>query len=266
MDKDLFKVYRLFLKDSIRKVVDFSQTDQNRGIKPPPLEKPFAEDAVRVDLPRNVQFGKIGQIDLAAAIGNRESRRAYRRSPLSLDEMSFLLWATQGVKEKLDPGHALRTVPSAGCRHALETYLVILNVSGMEQGVYRYLPLEHQLLLEFTEKNLERKIVRAALDQPYPGEAAVTFVWTAVPIGWNGATDSPPTRSLLLTPVMSARISILPVKPSAQEPVRSAPTTRVEWTSCSGWTAKKNLRSIWLPWAGEIDPMMKTKGHCIEFF
>ncbi|OPY11407.1 MAG: Nitroreductase family protein [Syntrophus sp. PtaU1.Bin005] len=181
MDKDLFKVYRLFLKDSIRKVVDFSQTDQNRGIKPPPLEKPFAEDAVRVDLPRNVQFGKIGQIDLAAAIGNRESRRAYRRSPLSLDEMSFLLWATQGVKEKLDPGHALRTVPSAGCRHALETYLVILNVSGMEQGVYRYLPLEHQLLLEFTEKNLERKIVRAALDQPYPGEAAVTFVWTAVP-------------------------------------------------------------------------------------
>jgi len=181
MDKDLFKVYRLFLKDRIRKVVDFSQTDQNRGIKPPPLEKPFAEDAVRGDLPRNVQFGKIGQIDLAAAIGNRESRRAYRRSPLSLDEMSFLLWATQGVKEKLDPGHALRTVPSAGCRHALETYLVILNVSGMEQGVYRYLPLEHQLLLEFTEKNLERKIVRAALDQPYPGEAAVTFVWTAVP-------------------------------------------------------------------------------------
>ncbi|MDY0187389.1 MAG: SagB/ThcOx family dehydrogenase [Syntrophus sp. (in: bacteria)] len=181
MDKDLFKAYRLFLKDSIRKVVDFSQTDQNRGIKPPPVEKPFAEDAVRVDLPRNVQFGKIGHIDLAAAIGNRQSRRTYRRVPLSLDEMSFLLWATQGIKEKLDPGHALRTVPSAGCRHALETYLVILNVSEMEQGVYRYLPLEHQLLLEFTEKNLERKIVRAALDQPYPGEAAVTFVWTAVP-------------------------------------------------------------------------------------
>ncbi|WP_093884190.1 SagB/ThcOx family dehydrogenase [Syntrophus gentianae] len=181
MDKELLKAYRLFLKDSIRKVVDFSLTDQNRGITPPPIEKPYSGEALRIDLPRRERLREIGRIDLAAAIGQRESRRTYVRKPLSLEELSFLLWATQGIKEKLDPGHALRTVPSAGCRHALETYLVILNVSGMEQGIYRYLPLEHQLIFEFTEENLERKIVRAALDQPYPGEAAVTFIWTAIP-------------------------------------------------------------------------------------
>jgi len=181
MDKELFKAYRLFLKDSIRKVVDFSQTDQNRGIAPPPIEKPYSKEAVRIDLPRDEPLKGLGHIDLKTAIGKRESRRNYRRTPLSLEELAFLLWATQGIKEKLDAGHALRTVPSAGCRHALETYLCVLNVSGLERGIYRYLPLEHQLLFEFAEENLERKSVRAALDQPYPGDAAVTFIWTAIP-------------------------------------------------------------------------------------
>jgi len=181
MDKDLTKKYRLFLKDSLRKVVNFSQTDQNRGVAPPPIEKPYAQEAKRIDLPKYDQFKDIGKIELETAIRNRESRRAYSDQPLSLEELSFLLWATQGIKQKLDPGHALRTVPSAGCRHALETYLCVLNIEGLNQGIYRYLPLEHQLLFEFTEENLERKIVQAILGQRYPGEAAVTFIWTTIP-------------------------------------------------------------------------------------
>lgn len=170
--------YRSFLKDDIRKRVDFSKTDQNRGVAPPPIEKPSPPDAVRVDLP---PFGETGKMDLLSAIGNRESRRSYNRLPLSLTELSFLLWATQGVRGKIDPGHALRTVPSAGCRHALETYLCVLNVQGLGQGVYRYLPLEHRLLFEFAEEGLGPKMVRAVLGQPYPEAAAVTFIWTAIP-------------------------------------------------------------------------------------
>src|SRR5271157_2933005 len=155
MDKELTKTYRLFLKDSIRKVIDFSQTDQNKGIAPPPIEKPYPKQAKRINLPKYEQFKDIDKIDLKTAISNRESRRSYSNQPLSLEELSFLLWATQGIKEKLDSGHALRTVPSAGCRHALETYLCVLNVQGLDQGIYRYLPLEHQLLFEFTEENLD---------------------------------------------------------------------------------------------------------------
>jgi len=117
----------------------------------------------------------------AHAIGNRESRRSYRAEPLTLEELSFLLWATQGIRQRIDSGHALRTVPSAGCRHAFETYLCVLNIRGLDQGIYRYLPVEHQLLFEFTEENLNLKIVQAVLGQPYPGKAAVTFVWTAIP-------------------------------------------------------------------------------------
>jgi SagB-type dehydrogenase family enzyme len=181
MDKELTKKYRLFLKDSLRKVIDFSQTAQSKGVAPPPLEKPYAKESQRIDLPNYGQFKDIGTIDLKTVIGNRESRRSYSNQSLSLEELSFLLWATQGIKKKLDPGHALRTVPSAGCRHALETYLCVLNVQGLDQGIYRYLPLEHQLLFEFTEENLNRKIVHAVLGQHYPGEAAITFIWTTIP-------------------------------------------------------------------------------------
>jgi SagB-type dehydrogenase family enzyme len=90
-------------------------------------------------------------IDLATAIGDRQSRRSFNPEPLTLDELSFLLWATQGVREK-DGGTVLRTVPSAGNRHALETYIAVLRVSDLEPGFYRYLPLEHQLLHLFHEE------------------------------------------------------------------------------------------------------------------
>jgi len=181
MDTDLIKTYRLFLKDSIRKVIDFSQTDQNKRIAPPPIEKPYPLEAKRIDLPKYDQLKDIGKIDLKAAIKNRESRRSYSHKPLSLEELSFLLWATQGIRQKLDSGHALRTVPSAGCRHAFETYLCVLNVKDLDQGIYRYLPLEHQLLFEFAEEDLNKKIRHAVLGQRYPGEAAVTFIWATIP-------------------------------------------------------------------------------------
>jgi SagB-type dehydrogenase family enzyme len=181
MEAELIKQYRSFLKDSIRKSIDFSKTDQSRGIAPPPVEKPYPKDATRIELPPYDPAGRPATCDLRTAIENRKSRRSYSSEPMTIEELAFLLWATQGVRQRLDAGHALRTVPSAGCRHALETYLCVLNITGLGQGIYRYLPLEHQLLFEFTEERLKGRIVRGVLGQPYPGEAAVTFIWTAIP-------------------------------------------------------------------------------------
>lgn len=173
--------YREFLKDSIRQRIDFSQTDQNRRISPPPIEKPIPEGAETIPLPPLEKAKLAGNIDLWSAIGQRESCRFYSDEPLNLDELSMLLWATQGVRLKLDAGHALRTVPSAGCRHAFETYLCVLNVDGLEQGIYRYLPLEHALLFSHAPDQLEQSIVQATLGQRFTGDAAVTFIWTALP-------------------------------------------------------------------------------------
>ncbi len=135
MKRALLEQFRYFLKDSVRLTIDFSKTDQSRGLPPPSIEKPFHADSKRIDLVKHNYWKSIHDISLVSAIQNRRSHRHFLPGPLKLEELSFLLWATQGIRKKLDQGTAYRTVPSAGCRHALETYLCVLNVEGLEEGI-----------------------------------------------------------------------------------------------------------------------------------
>ena len=114
--------YRYFLKEAIRQEIDFTATDENRKVPPPPLEKPFPADAPRHDLPPVGEWtaGSLQlagrAVTLATALGHRESRRDFSDEPLALDELSFLLWATQGVRKRVAPDAVFRTAPSAGDR------------------------------------------------------------------------------------------------------------------------------------------------------
>ncbi|MFP4072369.1 MAG: SagB/ThcOx family dehydrogenase [Desulfovibrionales bacterium] len=177
----MLQQYRFFLKDSIRLSIDFSTTDQNRGLPAPPIEKPAPSDARRVGLAQPGSWKGISPVSVEAAIGNRKSRRVYSMDPLSLDELSFLLWSTQGVRGPVTDRHAYRTVPSAGCRHAFETYVAAFRVNGLEKGIYRYLPLSHELVEVSSPEWLETLVIEAALNQPFAGKSAATFVWTAIP-------------------------------------------------------------------------------------
>ncbi|MGA1867896.1 MAG: SagB/ThcOx family dehydrogenase [bacterium] len=178
----LIEHYRYFLKDSVRKTIDFSQTDQSRGKSPPPIEKSFDPNAARIiELPARHTWTGHMEVGLISAIENRKSWRHFSRTPLTLEELSFLLWATQGIREHIDEAHALRTVPSAGARHALETYLCILTIEGMDSGFYRYLPLEHQLIVEYHEPRAAEKLIRATFGQSFIGTASVVFIWTTIP-------------------------------------------------------------------------------------
>ena len=47
--------------------------------------------------------------------------------------------------------------------------------------MYRYLPLEAQLLFEFSEDRMAEKIVEATLSQTFVGKAGAVFIWTAIP-------------------------------------------------------------------------------------
>ena len=181
MDPSARDRFRYFLKDSVRQSIDFYTTDQNRGIASPPLQKPYPAGAKRFDLIPAEKLHDISAMDVFTAIGNRRSRRAFSLTALTLKELSFLLWATQGIRKIAEPGTAFRTVPSAGCRHALETYLCVFHVAGLEEGIYRYLSLEHQLLPVSRPENLASRVAEAALDQEFAGKSAVTFIWTAVP-------------------------------------------------------------------------------------
>jgi SagB-type dehydrogenase family enzyme len=84
-------------------------------------------------------------------------------------------------------------VPSAGCRHALETYLVVSRVEGLAPGLYRYQPLEHQLCRLGEDANLAGRTAQACHGQRFVANAAVTFVWTAVPyrMEWRYTLVSP---------------------------------------------------------------------------
>ncbi|UCF88143.1 MAG: SagB/ThcOx family dehydrogenase [bacterium] len=181
MPDDLIRQHREFLKDTLRKKYDFRRTDQHRGIPAPPVQKPFDPAAPRTPLTAPSEFtGDIGRADLFEAIVHRESRRHYLPEPLSLTELSFLLYCTQGVRQRPHPSVSLRTVPSAGARHSLETYLLVRNVDGVGPGLYRYLPLEHELLFLNEVQDMESKVSLACFGQQFVGDGAVTFVWATI--------------------------------------------------------------------------------------
>lgn len=171
---------RYFLTDRIREEVNFWTTPQSEGSYPPPVQKPVQQGFRVIPLPTRETWS-IPSCDLEAAIANRESHRRFTTDSLSFDELAFLFWATQGVRAKLHDAAVLRTVPSAGCRHPFETYLAVLRVDGLEQGIYRYLPLEHSLVFERVVDNLPVHLIAATRGQGFTGQAAVTFIWTAIP-------------------------------------------------------------------------------------
>jgi SagB-type dehydrogenase family enzyme len=173
--------FRNFLKDSIRKTIDFSTTDQSRGINPPPAEKPCNPEDRRINLIKPGDWKSVHKVSVEAAIAQRKSRRSYTTEAMNLEELSFLLWATQGLRGKRSAVRNYRTVPSAGCRHALETYIVVFRVEGIPKAIYRYLPMSHQLVEVVKHENLEGLLTQAALGQSFAGKSAVTFIWTTIP-------------------------------------------------------------------------------------
>jgi len=173
--------FRDFLKDSIRKTIDFSTTDQSIGIKPPPAEKPCNLEDRKINLVKPGDWKPTHEVSVKAAIAQRKSRRSYTEDTMKLEELSFLLWATQGLREKESAVRNYRNVPSAGCRHALETYIAAFRVDGIPKAIYRYLPMSHQLVEVVKHKDLEGLLTRAALGQSFAGKSAVTFIWTTIP-------------------------------------------------------------------------------------
>lgn len=153
--------------------------DQQQGVPPPPVAWTWPAEAARTALPPPTALA-LPLLDLRELIGRRASLRQYAPSPLSLAELSFLLWATQGVKEVRLP-HTLRTVPSAGARHPFETVLLANRVTDLEPGLYGYEVLAHRLVLLRTGLDLGERLAAACLGQTMVAHSAVTFLWVAVP-------------------------------------------------------------------------------------
>jgi len=157
------------------------KSDQEKGVERPPLELEYDRSRPVIDLPSPAGFippdNRLRQL-----IDQRRSVRRYSNDPLSLGELSYLLWCTQGVQGMKDAEATatFRTVPSAGARHAFETLLLINNVDGQEPGLYRFLALDHKLTKLDGAPDLADQLVDAAFNQRMIKNAAVTFFWVAV--------------------------------------------------------------------------------------
>ena len=115
------------------------------------------------------------KVSVEEALKNRRSVRSYKKEPLTLEEVSQLLWAAQGKTN--DWG--ARTAPSAGATYPLDTYLVAGNVTGLSAGVYKYEPDDHSIELT-KNKDVRKDLADAALGQSYITKAPISIVLAAV--------------------------------------------------------------------------------------
>lgn len=171
---------RQFLKSDRWGEWEGSETDQKKKIPLPESVKTYPKEAILTDLVAPAAF-KVGKMTVCEAIGRRKSRRKYALQSLTLEELSFLLWSTQGLRREYQEGRATyRNVPSGGARHPFETYLLINRVDGLQPGLYRYLPVEHKLLFIYNDENLVDNVDTACFQQYVKG-SAVVFIWTVIP-------------------------------------------------------------------------------------
>ncbi len=154
-------------------------SDQTQGLPQPPLEKVWTSEAPLIDLPRPETL-RAKPLYLTAAINGRRSVRAYADAPLTLEELSYLLWTTQGVREITARPATLRTVPSAGSRHPFETYVLANRVEALEPGIYAYLASQHKLRAHLLGADVADRTAEVAYRQRFVAKSAASFIWTAV--------------------------------------------------------------------------------------
>ncbi|OFW55775.1 MAG: hypothetical protein A2133_02875 [Actinobacteria bacterium RBG_16_64_13] len=132
--------------------------------------------------------------DIYTCVSKRRSIRSFGITPLSLLELSRLLWASAGITNSYVTPHGqdfYRASPTAGALYPIETYVVVNNVEELEQGLYHYRIagldiLERPIaegshsLEQLKSGDLRGDISAAALDQLMCAKAGAVFLWTAV--------------------------------------------------------------------------------------
>lgn len=119
--------------------------------------------------------------DLKAVIVDRRTNRRYDTNDLlTVEQFSWLLWASQGmVKYSKKTGLTLRNVPSAGSRHPFETFLLINRVKTLQSGLYHYVPQEHAVYLLDDRPEIFQAINASTFNQKHVINASVNFIWVA---------------------------------------------------------------------------------------
>ena len=172
-----YEKYRAFLKgdlqfDLTKPINPLADSDQSKGLPMPPSEKPYdIEDLIYLPNPTDINLIKRDIIDI---IDSRESKRI-PYGEFTLEELSFVLWATYGVRINNNP-EKKRTVPSAGARYPFDAYVLALDVINLQKGLYRYIWSKQAIVpVYISEENIE------AFKQYTMPMGAINIIWVVVP-------------------------------------------------------------------------------------
>jgi SagB-type dehydrogenase family enzyme len=141
----------------------------------PETYKTYPNALKTINLPEPIFDDEIKFWDI---IKNRKSSRNFRNEPITLEQLSSLLFGMTGLT-RFFPQFAFRTVPSAGGLYPIEVYPIINNVLKLNRGIYHYNISKHSLEL-LQDGDFRTEIARACLDQKMAYNSAVNFVWTAL--------------------------------------------------------------------------------------
>ena len=155
-------------------------TDQEMKKPQPPLFKAAKPENRVIDLPKDFSELDISK-DFLGIINRRKSHRVYTEENISLTELAYLLWCTQGVKSVRGKSYAtLRTVPCGGARHEFECYMAVKKVEGLKEGLYHYLPMTHQLEFLGEAEDMDGFISESLSLQSWAVKASVVFYYSCI--------------------------------------------------------------------------------------
>lgn len=121
-----------------------------------------------------IQLPDIEKIKLEDVLIKRRSIREYSSAPLTLRELSHILFAAYGVTDE----RGFKTVPSAGATYPLEIYVNVRDVIGVEEGVYKYIPERHSVV-RVLEEEVGHELALAALRQMFIADAPIVLIIAA---------------------------------------------------------------------------------------
>ncbi len=119
-----------------------------------------------------------GRMSVEEAIWRRRSVRKYLRKPITLGQLSQVLWAAQGITDT-QSGH--RAAPSPGAKYTLELYVFAREegVAELPAGVYHYESATHSIT-RVKAGDYTQSLQSAAGEQEQVGQAAAVIAVTCV--------------------------------------------------------------------------------------
>jgi SagB-type dehydrogenase family enzyme len=169
----------LGIGDRYQQETKYSREHMGRGFldwehKP----KPFKEYPDAVPVIKLLPPQKQKDAGFWHTLTKRRSRRDFTAAPLSLEELSQLVFATQGITAHYE-GYLFRTTPSAGALYPVESYLAVNRVATIPRGLYHF-NVEKNSLELLRDDDTADGLCRAALGQTMVIDSAVVFIWTAL--------------------------------------------------------------------------------------